>query len=170
MTKTSNASLNSGVMKGKDANRPANGKVQEEPLWASEMAHTFVCEQRAVFERRFGKRWGRAELKRIEEGNEAHQRMHRQAVHMERRVDSSIGKRRCFIASAVYGVNAKETSELRQFRDQGLRASRPGRWLIRIYDRVSPAVAKSVEGTPWLASCTRLVLNLIVMLLRALRR
>lgn len=55
-------------------------------------------------------------------------------------------KEGCYIATAVYGsYDAPEVMVLRRFRDDTLRKSALGRWFIRVYYRLSPAVAKKLR-------------------------
>ena len=55
-------------------------------------------------------------------------------------------KEGCYIATAVYGsYDAPEVMVLRRFRDETLRKSALGRWFIRVYYRLSPAVAKKLR-------------------------
>lgn len=54
----------------------------------------------------------------------------------------------CFIATAAYGsADAEHVTILRQWRDAVLRKTKSGRLLIKIYERVSPPVARWVAGS-----------------------
>ncbi len=54
---------------------------------------------------------------------------------------------KCFIASAVFeDPEAPEVLILRQFRDQRLKRSSVGRGLVRLYETVSPPLARSLRG------------------------
>ncbi|AXK67973.1 CFI-box-CTERM domain-containing protein [Burkholderia sp. IDO3] len=74
----------------------------------------------------------------------------------------------CFIASAVYGdYDAPEVLALRGFRDNVLRTTKPGRWAIRTYYRVSPPLARFLHAHPKLAQRIKPVLDVVV---RSVRR
>jgi hypothetical protein len=50
--------------------------------------------------------------------------------------------KKCFIATAAYGsALAPQVVTLRAFRDDRLRQSRLGRWMIDVYERCSPPLA-----------------------------
>lgn len=56
---------------------------------------------------------------------------------------TSSAKGGCYIATAVYGsFEAPEVLTLRQFRDERLQPTKAGRAFIRMYYRISPALAK----------------------------
>jgi hypothetical protein len=53
----------------------------------------------------------------------------------------------CYIATAVYGsYDAPRVLTLRRFRDEVLASSSAGRWLIRVYYRVSPVIAENLRS------------------------
>lgn len=57
--------------------------------------------------------------------------------------DVSDNKDKCFIATAAFGsLEAPEVSYLRTWRDQVLRNSRSGVWLIKFYYKISPSIAR----------------------------
>lgn len=109
---------------------------------ASELAQVGVCEKRVVFEHRHGKRRTVAQQRDIQRGLRAHQRFYR-----ERHLDSG-GRGRCFVATQAFGPQASETATLRRFRDQVLRPWWIGRWLIRCYYRIAPAICDRIEHRP----------------------
>lgn len=53
----------------------------------------------------------------------------------------------CFIATAACGPESEEVRVLRSWRDQVLLGSRAGRRLARLYSRVSPPLARWLEGS-----------------------
>lgn len=75
----------------------------------------------------------------------------------------------CFIATAAYGSTlAPEVMAFRRFRDDALLTSPIGRWLVRLYCRVSPPIASLLARSPVLRALTR---NLMLTpLLRLLHR
>jgi hypothetical protein len=66
---------------------------------ASDLAKMAVCEQRLVFEQRYGERLTRAQEERIRDGDRGHARFLRQAFAVNPGVRSSQSKRGCFIAT-----------------------------------------------------------------------
>ncbi len=77
---------------------------------------------------------------------------------------ATYNNKKCFIATTVFGEDAHETELLRKFRDLVLLRSRIGRTACRLYYRISPAVAKSLERHP------RLKVLVAALLLRLIAR
>ncbi|HEX5135350.1 MAG TPA: CFI-box-CTERM domain-containing protein [Planctomycetota bacterium] len=68
----------------------------------------------------------------------------------------------CFIATAAYGdAAAPEVEALRRFRDRHLLTNRPGTAFVRLYYRVSPPLARLIEGRPRLRAAVRRTLDLL---------
>jgi len=77
-----------------------------------------------------------------------------------------LGTGGCFIATAAYGSeDHAEVARLRAFRDDTLRRTRSGRAAIRIYERLSPPIARVVAGSP---SCRAFVRLLILRPMRSI--
>jgi hypothetical protein len=70
-------------------------------------------------------------------------------------------KRSCFLATAAFGEDAPELDAFRAFRDRRLMVSRSGRWLVRLYYRVSPPLASVVARRPRLRRAVRAVLAFV---------
>ncbi len=68
----------------------------------------------------------------------------------------------CFIATAVYGLDAPETNALRKWRDRSLLPHRFGRTLVSIYYGVSPRLVPMVTRNKWLRYAVKSVLDGIV--------
>lgn len=85
-------------------------------------------------------------------------------------VEQGGGKGNCFIATAVYGSpDAPELYTLREFRDNTLCAIRPGRAFVRLYEHVSPPIARFIETRALLRKIVRtLLVNPLVFLTRGL--
>lgn len=67
---------------------------------------------------------------------------------------------RCFIATHVYGsAAAPQVESLREFRDQVLMHSSPGRWLVQQYYRFSPTLVKWMADKPRLTHLVKRVLD-----------
>lgn len=66
----------------------------------------------------------------------------------------------CFIATAVYGdAYAEEVIALRRFRDETLLRHRAGSWLVALYYRLSPPLAKRLKQMPGTAAWIRRLLD-----------
>ncbi len=77
---------------------------------------------------------------------------------------------RCFIATAAYGsASIYEVQVLRNFRDDFLENNFFGRIFISIYYKVSPPIARFIEGKEFLKKILRKALNPIVRLILILR-
>jgi hypothetical protein len=77
---------------------------------------------------------------------------------------SSGGSSGCFIATAAYGSYLHpQVRLLRQFRDEYLMTSAPGRAFVALYYRYSPPLADFIAGHPLLRAVTRLLLTPFVI-------
>lgn len=125
---------------------------------ATVLAEMGFCEQACLMRARHGavETAASAEAKRA--GTNEHQRFHEQvsAQHNRSRTGTD---RRCFIASAVYGQDDPRTDQLRQFRDRALMPHRSGRFLVRLYYRVSPSMVDAMAKRFWLRQGTRRILD-----------
>ncbi|MDR9468569.1 S8 family serine peptidase [Marinospirillum sp.] len=73
-----------------------------------------------------------------------------------RLTSGSSGAVECYIATSVYGnVYAPEVEALRDFRDEVLMETVPGRWLVDQYYTYSPAVAEWMDDKPRLQAVVR---------------
>lgn len=69
----------------------------------------------------------------------------------------------CFIATAAYGSYAEpHVMILREFRDNVLQHSIPGRLFIRCYYRTSPPIARLIASREFLKKIVRTILKPIV--------
>lgn len=72
----------------------------------------------------------------------------------------------CFIATAAYGSPlAHDVGVLRRFRDRHLMTHAPGRWLVGVYETISPPIATELREHPEARAIVRRVLRPIVELL-----
>lgn len=69
----------------------------------------------------------------------------------------------CFIATAAYGsLMEPEVKVLREFRDQYLRTSEAGRWIVATYYRYSPPIANFISESETLKAFVRVCLTPVV--------
>ncbi|WP_425842703.1 CFI-box-CTERM domain-containing protein [Agrococcus sp. TSP3-2-1] len=69
----------------------------------------------------------------------------------------------CYVATAVYGnYDAPEVVVLRTFRDERLRPTAVGRAFIRVYYRLSPALARHLPKMPTVSAGIRMFLDSLV--------
>jgi len=125
---------------------------------ASDLAKMAVCEQKLVYEKRYGELLTPLQRERIRDGHRGHARYLRDAFVLNPRVSSSDSKPWCFIATELWGESASETELLRAFRDAVLRRHRLGRALIRTYYRSSPAIAAYIAPRPYARQLAKLLL------------
>lgn len=72
----------------------------------------------------------------------------------------------CFVATAVYGVDAPQAEALRVFRDSRMMPSASGRLAIRLYYWLSPPLATWIRGTSVRQSFARQLFDPVVRLVR----
>ncbi len=78
---------------------------------------------------------------------------------------------RCFIATAAYDSStATEVVVLRQFRDDVLMKSWFGLGFVRLYERLSPAIAVQVSRRPSFRTAMRICISTVVWMIVRLRR
>jgi len=128
---------------------------------ASELAEIGVCEQRVVLQSQYGPRHSAPSRSALERGVEAHNEFLEHARRLQARGNEA--DRRCFIATTVYGEGF-ETQALRTLRDQVLLRCRVGVWVIRLYYRVGPAIARYVAKSNCRRAIARIVLKPFVAL------
>lgn len=84
----------------------------------------------------------------------------------QRPTPSSSSKSKCFIATAVYGVDAPETNVLRNWRDTYLLQSRIGQTFVATYYKISPLLVPVLARQPWLRRLFKKALDRLVRLVR----
>lgn len=129
---------------------------------ASDLAGMAVCERQVLLRARMGDRKTSAQAVAAERGDAVHDRIHREGhtpLTSSREVATD---KRCFIATAVYGIDAPETVRLRQFRDEVLVKKVPaGNWIVSIYYRISPMVAKLLDHNLAVRSLVKWLLDAV---------
>ena len=129
---------------------------------ASDLAQMGRCERLVVFEHLHGSRrtaWQREARAR---GLVEHEQFYREGRAASGQADR---KGRCFIATCVFG-EAWQTEMLRRFRDEALRPSAWGRWVIRLYYRGAPGICIVLRRWPPLQVPVRMALGAIATGLR----
>lgn len=124
----------------------------------TDIAGLGICEQQAVLDAQFGKARSAALNARAKSGIAAHAKFDRQV--------RTVSDRRCFIASAVFGSDALETTTLRQFRDKILLPRKLGKALCRLYYAISPSLVPIINRSPRLAQMLRTALTLTINLIK----
>lgn len=132
------------------------------PVAVSDLAQLARCEQQMLLDLAHGKNRP-ADRERLAAAGEAEHARH-DALARRYQSGAPAGDRRCFVATAVYGESARETDALRAWRDRALRPTPWGRGAIRAYYRLSPALARLLEGHPRWRRAARWLLD------RAVRR
>ncbi len=76
----------------------------------------------------------------------------------------------CMIAKSAYGAPSfdKPVKRLRQFRDQMLMGSAPGRWVARVYYRLSGSLAPHLDGDGLSGSALRWTIRAFLYLVKYL--
>lgn len=134
-------------------------KVPDDSIPISELGEVGICERRVYLRAKYGKRTNAQREQRLERGTAIHQ-----AAYEQKRPDEMAQDKRCFIATAVYGDAAWETSHLRDWRDDVLLRSCAGRAAVGLYYKVSPAVARACDRSPMFAEIMRTLVGVAVKL------
>lgn len=136
----------------------ATFRPKQRSVSISDLAEMGFCERKAMLKARYGDRDTAVSAKRRKEGTRDHQRFDRQVTAHH---NAEVGRdKRCFIATAVYGVSDPRTDELRQFRDEVLAKSRVGRCFVRLYYAASPIAAGWIERRKDVGVVVKRVLDL----------
>lgn len=122
----------------------------------SNIVATVYCEQQAIFDRERGEVRTMGIRVKAAAGTFEHKRF-----ELEGKTRAAVD-RRCFIASAVYGIDAPETNDFRAWRDRVLMHSRLGRTFVRIYYVVSPHLLPLLERSAIATAVVRRALNCIL--------
>jgi hypothetical protein len=116
---------------------------------ATELAKMGKCERQVYLDHHHGEDTSlTAEF--IKRGNHEHEQFNRQLSGRDKR---------CFIATAVFGVDAIETNILRQFRDEHLIPYKLGRVFTALYYSISPYIVIIIEKYPALMIPIRRILR-----------
>ena len=145
-----------------------NTSQKKNVVSASDLAQMGVCERRIRFEAQYGKRSSRERAETTRRGIREHEKFFQEGVRVNPKLDASVEKRWCFIASATFGPMAPETQTLRQFRDEILRKTVAGRAMVRTYYRVSPGICQMLMGKKATIVLVRMAMRPVVILAGAI--
>src|SRR5262245_51407551 len=134
------------------------------PVTASELSQMGVCERLVRYEHQHGKLATRSQKQHRDRGNAAHRQFMEDALRSQRADSRTDAKPWCWIASAVYGPEAKETHVLRRFRDLVLRKLAIGRLAIAFYYRHSSVLARLISRSDAARLAARVLLTPAVFL------
>ena len=71
----------------------------------------------------------------------------------------------CFIATAAYGIDARETNILRRWRNESLNRNPFGRQLVKLYYAISPKAVKVLNKYPISKELVKTSLDYLVSIL-----
>lgn len=128
---------------------------------ASDLAEMGFCELKCLQKARLGNVDTARSSQAKRAGRQEHERFHEEVT---RHHDAAVGQRgvsdkRCFVATAIYGIDDPRTQQLRVFRDRTLMGYMAGRLFVRIYYRLSPTVVATLATIPSLTRPTRYLLD-----------
>lgn len=131
---------------------------------ASDLASDATCEQRGRFDAERGFSRSADHQSRVDRGTLMHARAEARAH--ARPVPALASGRRCFVATALYGVDAWQTQALRDWRDRALMPHAAGRAAVQLYYAVSPALVRLARRSPLTERCARRLVDAIVARVR----
>jgi hypothetical protein len=123
----------------------------------SDLAEVALCERRVYLKARLGERITPEQRIAKSRGIQLHDRAYKQKTPTDKRQD-----KRCFIATAVYGEDAVQTTILRNFRDRFLMESSAGRAFVKLYYAVSPWVVRTTLRFPVVVRIARFALDNLI--------
>ena len=130
---------------------------------ASDLSQMGVCERLVRFEARYGKRPSPCQRQAMARGRMEHDKFFEESVRTNPALKTSLEKPWCFIASATFGPEAKETRTLRLFRDRILRKMVAGRAAVKMYYRISPGICQWLTSKKTAVAMMRTMMRPIVM-------
>ena len=122
---------------------------------ATELAEMGFCEKRVQLAHIYGEQATPEQRKAMARGQGAHKRYLEEGL-------AATADRRCFVATFVFGPDARETQVLRAYRDAVLLRQRWGRALVAAYYRVAPTGCRIMERSPAIAVGVRRLLRILV--------
>lgn len=136
------------------------GRPPPHSISATELSKLGLCEHKIRLDAVYGAGRGSA---RQEANKERGRRVHDSALTAAVRASTARPvDRRCFIATAIYGADATETSLLRAWRDTILMRSRLGRISVHAYYVMSPMIVQLIQRFPRIGGPIRSLLDCVV--------
>lgn len=126
---------------------------------ATQIAALGFCETKLVLQDQHGDRVTKTQAAARVEGQVAHEAFDKAVVAKHNQGSTVARDRRCFVATAIYGVNDPRTEDLRRFRDTRLMTTSTGRALARIYYTASPLLVRVMRLCPILKYPVRHLLD-----------
>lgn len=121
---------------------------------ATELAEMGFCEKRVQLAYIYGAQATRQQRKAMARGQVAHQRYLEEGL-------AATANRRCFVATFVFGPDARETQLLRAYRDAVLLRRCWGGSLVAAYYLVAPSVCRIMEWSPATVVGARRMLRIV---------
>lgn len=152
-------------------------KEKEISVSITRIVSASYCEQKVILDRRYRQKKTAEVARKAAEGEREHLRFEREGRVLAARgpilpdstqapasppLSAPAADKRCFVATTVYGEDAKETKALRAWRDRVLNASFLGRSVVRLYYLVSPCVARWLTGRPRMQRAVRRLIDAVL--------
>lgn len=122
---------------------------------AKELAEMGFCEKRVQFAYLYGEQATPEQRQAMARGPVAHQRYLEEGL-------AATDDRRCFVATFVFGPDARKTQVLRAYRDAVLLRWRWRRGLVAAYYRVAPMGCRVMDRSPATVAGVRRLLRIVV--------
>ena len=134
---------------------PRRKYAQRDEVSATELAEMGFCEKRVQLAHLYGDQATPEQRQAMARGQVAHQRYLEEGL-------AATADRRCFVATFVFGPDARETQLLRAYRDSVLLRRRWGRALVAAYYQVAPTVCRMLACSPVAAAGVRVLLRMLI--------
>lgn len=129
--------------------------ARRDEVSATELAEMGFCEKRVQLAHLYGEQVTPEQRKAMARGQMAHQRYLEEGL-------AATADRRCFVATFVFGPDARETQVLRAYRDAVLLRRRWGRILVVAYYWVAPMGCRIMARSPATVVGVRRMLRVVV--------
>ncbi len=129
--------------------------ARRDEVSATELAEMGFCEKRVQLAHLYGEQATPEQRRAMARGQADHQRYLEEGL-------AATADRRCFVATLVFGADARETKVLRAYRDAVLLRRRWGRILVAAYYWVAPAGCRIMARSPAIEAGVRQMLCAVV--------
>ena len=134
---------------------PRRRCARRDEVSATELAEMGFCEKRVQLAHLYGDQATPEQRQAMARGQAAHQRSLEEGL-------AATADRRCFVATFVFGPDARETQVLRAYRDAVLLRRRWGRGLVAAYYWVAPVGCRIMARSPVIVAGVRRMLCVVV--------